>query len=75
MLSIYLLIDRSIRFVLTLPVCTTTTERGFSVIKIIKTKLLNKMEDQFLNGCLIVYIEKEITAYFVLILSLMISIA
>ena len=33
-------------------------------MKIVKTRLRNKMEDQFLNDCLIVYIEKEIAANF-----------
>ncbi|XP_062116579.1 uncharacterized protein LOC133830587 [Humulus lupulus] len=35
----YPLIDRLLRLVLTLPVSTTTTERAFSIMKIIKTKL------------------------------------
>ncbi|XP_062118354.1 uncharacterized protein LOC133831971 [Humulus lupulus] len=45
----YPLINRLLRLVLTLPVSTTTTERAFSIMKIIKTKLRNKMEDSFLN--------------------------
>ena len=61
---VYLLIDRLIRLILTLPVSIATTERAFSIMKIVKTKLRNKMEDNFLNDCLIVYIEKEITAKF-----------
>jgi len=39
------LIDRVLRLVLTLPVSTTTTERAFSAMKLIKTRLRNKMED------------------------------
>ena len=61
---IYPLIDRLIRLVLTLPVSTATTERAFSIMKIIKTKLRNKMEDNFLNDCLTVYIEKEVAEKF-----------
>jgi hypothetical protein len=45
---------------LTLPVSTTTTERAISAIKIVKTRLRNRMEDDFLVNYLIVYIEKEI---------------
>ncbi|XP_071911753.1 uncharacterized protein [Coffea arabica] len=60
----YPLIDRLIRLVLTLPVSTATTERAFSIMKIIKTNLRNKMEDNFLNDCLTVYIEKEVAEKF-----------
>jgi hypothetical protein len=56
----YHLIDRLIRLVLTLPVSTTTTERVFSVMKVIKTRLRNKMDDEFLANSLVVYIEREI---------------
>ncbi|XP_077216005.1 uncharacterized protein LOC143850666 [Tasmannia lanceolata] len=57
--AIYYLIDRLIRLVLTLPVSTATTERAFSAMKLVKTRLRNKMEDEFLADCLVVYIEKE----------------
>lgn len=56
----YHLIDRLIRLVLTLPVSTATTERAFSAMKLVKTRLLNKMDDGFLRDCLVTYIEKEI---------------
>ena len=49
-----------IELVLTLPVSTATTERSFSAMKIVKTRLRSKMEDDFLSDSLIVYIEKEI---------------
>jgi hypothetical protein len=49
---------------LTFPVSTTTTERAFSAIKIVKTRLRNRMEDDFLVNYLIVYIEKEIVERF-----------
>ncbi|XP_039120651.1 uncharacterized protein LOC120257106 [Dioscorea cayenensis subsp. rotundata] len=62
--SFYPLIDRLLRLVLTLPVSTTTTERAFSAMKIIKTRLRNKMEDGFLTDYMIVYIEKEIAEKF-----------
>jgi hypothetical protein len=49
-----------IRLVLTLPVSTATTERAFSAMKVNKTRLRNKMEDEFLRNCLVLYIEREI---------------
>ena len=53
------LVDRLNRLVLTLPVSTATTERAFSAMKIIKTRLRNKMEDGYLSGCMMLHIEKE----------------
>jgi hypothetical protein len=47
---------------LTLPVSTTTTKRAFSAMNIIKTRLRNKIEDEFLIDSLMLYIEKEIAA-------------
>jgi hypothetical protein len=40
------------------------TKQAFSVMKIVKTRLRNQMEDDFLANFLIVYIEKEITERF-----------
>jgi hypothetical protein len=57
--SIYFLIDILVHLVLTLPVSTATTERAFSAMKLVKTTLRNKMEDEFLANCLTVYIERE----------------
>ena len=62
--NIYFLIDRLIRLVLTLPVFTTTTERAFSTMKLLKTRLRNRMEDGFLANNMIVYIKKEIAGNF-----------
>ncbi|KAL5844084.1 hypothetical protein ACOSQ4_010042 [Xanthoceras sorbifolium] len=56
----YTLVDKLIRLVLTLPVSTTTTERAFSAMKLLKTPLRNKMEDDFLTDCMVIYIEREI---------------
>jgi len=63
-IRVYYLIDRLIRLILTLPVSTATTERAFSAMKIVKTRLRNKMEDEFLADNLVVYIEKEISGSF-----------
>jgi len=58
--NIYPLIDRLIRLILTLHVSTTTTEQTFSTMKIVKTRLRNRIEHDFLVNYLIVYIVKEI---------------
>jgi hypothetical protein len=58
--SIYNLIDRLLRLLVTLPVSTASAERAFSVLKIVKTRLRNKMEDEFLANSLLVNIEREI---------------
>jgi hypothetical protein len=47
--------------VLTLPVSTATTERAFSAMNIVKTRLRNKIEE-FLTDSLMVYIEREVAA-------------
>ncbi|KAL4554360.1 hypothetical protein LXL04_039497 [Taraxacum kok-saghyz] len=62
--SHYYLIDRLIRLVLTLPVSTATTERAFSAMKIVKNRLRNKMDDDFLADSLVLYIEKDIARSF-----------
>ncbi|XP_059658399.1 uncharacterized protein LOC132304681 [Cornus florida] len=62
--KIYFLIDGLIRLVLTLPISTATTERAFSTMKLVKTQLRNRMEDEFLADYLSVSIEKEIAQTF-----------
>ncbi|KAG0529915.1 hypothetical protein BDA96_05G138500 [Sorghum bicolor] len=53
-----------IRLVLTLPVSTATPERAFSAMKLVKTRLRNKMKDAFLRDCLVIYIEKKLAVQF-----------
>ena len=60
----YKLVYRIVRLVLTLPVSTATTERAFSTMKVIKTNLRNKMENDFLTDSLMLYIEKDIASTF-----------
>nr|KJB66041.1 hypothetical protein B456_010G125300 [Gossypium raimondii] len=60
----YPLVDRLIRLILTLPVSTASSEHAFSAMKIVKTRLRSKMEDDFLRSSLVVYIEKEIAEKF-----------
>ena len=57
--SFFPMIYRLICLVLTLPVSTATTERAFSSMNIIKNKLRNKIEDEFLDDLMLLYIEKE----------------
>ncbi|XP_038713392.1 zinc finger MYM-type protein 1-like [Tripterygium wilfordii] len=56
----YYLTERLIRLVLTLPVSTASTERAFSAMKLVKTALRNKMDDEFLADCMVLYIEREL---------------
>ncbi|XP_008235741.1 PREDICTED: uncharacterized protein LOC103334540 [Prunus mume] len=60
----YPLVYRVVVLVLTLPVSTATAERSFSAMRIVKTRLRNKMEDEFLTDSLIMYIEREIAEKF-----------
>ncbi|XP_023748588.1 uncharacterized protein LOC111896836 [Lactuca sativa] len=54
------LIYRVVSLILTLPVSTATTERSFSAMNLIKTRLQNKMEDEFLNDSLVLHFEREL---------------
>ena len=55
----FYLISRLIRLVLTLPISTSTTKRAFSSMKFIKNRLRNKIENEFLTDCMIIYIERD----------------
>nr|GEZ43207.1 zinc finger MYM-type protein 1 [Tanacetum cinerariifolium] len=52
--------DRLIRLILTLPVSTATSERAFSKIKLVKTRLRSTMSDGFLKSSMILSVEREI---------------
>ncbi|XP_058726744.1 uncharacterized protein LOC131598130 [Vicia villosa] len=54
--TVYLLL----KLTLLLPVATTTVERSFSVMNFVKNQLRNRMRDEFLNDCLVTYIESDI---------------
>ena len=45
---------------LILPVATAIVERTFSTMNIIKNWLCNRIGDQWINNCLVTYIEKDI---------------
>ena len=51
---------RLLKLVLNLPVATATVKRCFSAMKIVKTSLRNRISDQFLNDCVICFVEKEL---------------
>jgi hAT family C-terminal dimerisation region len=44
---------------LILPVATASVERVFSAMNVVKNRLRNKIGDQWMNDCLITYIEKD----------------
>ena len=56
----YPLVYLLVKLALTLPVATATVERSFSVMKYRKNELHNQMRDQWMNDCLVVYIEKDV---------------
>ena len=45
---------------LILLVATATVKRAFSIMNIIKNRLRNQIGDQWMNDCLVTYIEKDI---------------
>jgi len=53
---VYLLI----KLMLILPIATASVERVFSAMTCVKNKLRNSMGDQFMNDCLITFIENEV---------------
>jgi hypothetical protein len=53
---VYLLLKLALLF----PVATATVERSFSAMNFVKNQLRNRMGDDFLNSCLVTYIESEI---------------
>nr|XP_016501998.1 PREDICTED: uncharacterized protein LOC107820250 [Nicotiana tabacum] len=53
---VYLLI----KLTLILPVAITFVERAFSSMNYIKSELCNNISDEFLNSCLVCYVERKI---------------
>ena len=56
----YPLVYSLVTLVLILPVATAIIERAFSIMNIIKNQLRNRIGDQWMNDCLVIYIEKDI---------------
>ena len=56
----YPLVYLLVKLALTIPVVTATVEKSFSAMKYIKNELCNRMRDQLMDDCLVVYIEKDV---------------
>ncbi|XP_020979414.1 zinc finger MYM-type protein 1-like [Arachis ipaensis] len=56
---VYPLVFILLKLALILLVATTSVERTFSAMNIIKSRLRNRMGDEWLNDCLVTYIERE----------------
>ena len=56
----YPLVYSLVTLALILLVATATIERAFSTMNIIKNRLRNQIGDQWMNDCLVTYIEKDI---------------
>ncbi|XP_070026208.1 uncharacterized protein [Nicotiana sylvestris] len=56
----YLYVYLLVKLTLILPVATATVERAFSSMKQIKNEERNNMGDQYLNDCLVCYIELDV---------------
>jgi len=57
---VYPLVYLLLKLSFILPVAIATDEKVFSAMKIIKTELRNRMNDQWLNNCLVTYIQKDV---------------
>jgi hypothetical protein len=51
------LVYRLLKLVLVLPIATASVEMCFSVVKIVKTDLRNRMGDGFTNDCVVCFVE------------------
>ena len=56
----YPLVYSLVTLALILLAATVTVEKAFSTMNIIKNRLRNKLGDQWMNDCLVTYIEKDI---------------
>jgi hypothetical protein len=57
---VFSLVYKLIELAFILPVSTTSVEKAFSAMKIIKSKLHNKINDVWMNDLMICYTEREI---------------
>jgi hypothetical protein len=55
----YHVVYKLLKLVLILPVATASVERVFSTMNYVKNKQRNKMGDEYLNNCLVTFIERE----------------
>jgi len=54
------MVYKLLKLTLLLPVATASVERVFSTMKVVKSLLCNKIGDQWTNGRLIIYIERDV---------------
>jgi hypothetical protein len=52
------LVYRLLKLVLVLPIVTASVEKCFSVVKIVKTELRNRISDGFMNDCVICFVDQ-----------------
>ena len=57
---VYFLVYRLLKLALLLPVATASVERVFSAMNIIISRLRNRIGNDFINDCLVAYIERDI---------------
>ena len=57
---VFSLVYKLIELSLILPVSTTSVERAFSAMKIIKNKLRNRISDEWFNHLMVCYTEREL---------------
>jgi hypothetical protein len=55
----YDVVYKLLKLVLILPMATASVERVFSSMNYVKNKLRNRIGDQYLNDCLVTFIERE----------------
>ncbi|XP_075106976.1 uncharacterized protein LOC142179970 [Nicotiana tabacum] len=58
--SVYPLVFLLVKLALLLPVAIATVERAFSAMKFIKNDLQNRMDYDFLGGCIVPFVEREV---------------
>lgn len=58
--KVYLLLYKLLTLTLILSVATAIVKRVLSIMSIIKDRLHNRMGDQWMNNCKIVYVEKDV---------------
>ena len=55
----YYVVYKLLKLVLIRPIATASIERVFSTMNYVKNKQRNKMGDEYLNNCLVTFIESE----------------
>ncbi|KAK4280853.1 hypothetical protein QN277_012420 [Acacia crassicarpa] len=57
---VYPLVYLLIKLALVLPVATASVERVFSAMTFVKNKLLNRINDDWFNSCMLTFVERDI---------------